>query len=189
MTELQMLIDGLPPRLAQWAAPLYCIQFVCVGLDPVLVAAIMDRESLGGDALKPKGPTGTGDAGHGRGLMQLDDRTFSSFASATWPNGLPVWQDSTINIYVGARHLWTYRQRASRLWPEVLDATAVALCSYNAGFGRAREAGQGGAYNGAVLIAELDKVTTGKDYVSNTLQRYEALKEAVNVASQTISRS
>jgi soluble lytic murein transglycosylase-like protein len=52
--------SALPQRIAQWADPISraATQY---GLSPYLLCAVMDRESLGGEALRPKGCTGTGD--------------------------------------------------------------------------------------------------------------------------------
>jgi len=46
------------------------------GVDPFIVAALGQRETNWGTAssLSKPGPAGTGDFGHGRGLMQIDDR-------------------------------------------------------------------------------------------------------------------
>jgi len=165
--ELQAFVR-LPPRLSQWAAPLYCLQFQCVGLDPLLVAAVIDRESAGGDTLRPKGSPGRGDGGHGLGLMQLDDRFWPGLASALWPE--PGAQDANVNIYCGARYLLGRIQRARKYWTEEGDALAVGVASYNASFARVREAA--GQYGGEKLVQAVDQVTTGKNYVEDVFRRW-----------------
>ena len=55
-------------------------------ISPFIIAAILDRESRFGDALTPKGPSGTGDGGHGRGLMQIDDRFHQTFIATGGAN-------------------------------------------------------------------------------------------------------
>ena len=56
-------------------------------LDYLLLAAICSRESGFGRYLTPPGPGGTGDSGHGHGLMQIDDRTWGVWlASHDWPS-------------------------------------------------------------------------------------------------------
>lgn len=85
------------------------------GLDPFLLAAIGQRESLWGGALRPPGPAGTGDwtprtwtpypmppdgQGWGRGLMQLDYWWYKDQFAA----GLD-WADPYQNIEAGAQRL------------------------------------------------------------------------------------
>lgn len=50
----------------------YCANYF--GLPLAVLAGMGSQESRWGLALVPKGPTGTGDHGHGRGLLQVDDR-------------------------------------------------------------------------------------------------------------------
>src|SRR5215472_16710163 len=72
-------------------------------MDRYLIWAVMDRESLCGDALFPKGsPQGVGDGGHGRGLMQIDDRAHISFCE-----DISLWGDAYQNILYGATLLRT----------------------------------------------------------------------------------
>lgn len=66
------------------------------GVDPFLIYALGQRESRWGEALRPKGPGGTGDSGHGRGIMQIDDRSFGSWLAAN------DWGDPYTNISKGA---------------------------------------------------------------------------------------
>lgn len=103
------------------------------GLDPYLIFAVGDRESLWGDALKPKGPAGTGDwtprtwgkspmppdgLGWGRGLMQLDYTYL--------PPG--EWRDPLTNIRMGAKRLKegiSYFSQDKRGKTVTLSATAA----------------------------------------------------------------
>ena len=62
-------------------------------LSPFLLAGFMEQESDYGRALTPPGPTGTGDGGHGRGLMQIDDRAHPEFIAKVGADGKPLWQD------------------------------------------------------------------------------------------------
>ena len=55
-------------------------------IPPALIAGIGSRESHWGLALSPVGPTGTGDNGHGRGLMQIDDRWHKDFIESEKKN-------------------------------------------------------------------------------------------------------
>src|SRR6478672_4294627 len=89
------------------------------GVDPMLLAAICDRESDGGRALKPPGPGGTGDNGHGRGLMQVDDRSWGPWLASH------DWTDPFINIEMGAA-IFAAAFARFRTIP-------AALAAYNAG--------------------------------------------------------
>jgi soluble lytic murein transglycosylase-like protein len=79
------------------------------GIDPFLIAALGDRESRWGNALSPRGPWGTGDAGHGRGLLQIDDRSFgpdeNGVGSGDGWLASHDWRDPETNIRKGAELL------------------------------------------------------------------------------------
>jgi hypothetical protein len=68
-------------------------------LDPYLIFALGDRESLWGDALSPRGPAGTGDSGHGHGLMQIDDGSFGPWLVSN------DWTNPYVNVKKGAKIL------------------------------------------------------------------------------------
>jgi soluble lytic murein transglycosylase-like protein len=154
----------LPARLARWARELAAASLV-TGVAPFLLAAVMDRESVGGEMLRPRGPTGTGDGGHGRGLMQVDDRYHASFAGAVFGRSTRyLWQDAAFACLYGAR-----------LLEENLRAFAgdelAAVASYNASASRVRAAlavlPQDAT--GDARLAAVDSVTTGGNYVSDVL--------------------
>lgn len=73
------------------------------GLSPFLLAGFMEQESGFGMGLSPKGPTGTGDAGHGHGLMQIDDRSHREFLSKRTADGTPLWQIPYENLKYAAK--------------------------------------------------------------------------------------
>lgn len=155
----------LPPRLAQWWP-----HFKSVGeqrkCDPLLLAAICDRESNGGEALTPKGPWGTGDHGYGLGLMQIDRRAWPDFASKVDPTGRPLWTLPDWNIDHGAFVLV--------LGLAAFDGDeAAAVAAYNAGRGRVRRELDEltNPHSEAQRIAALDRLTTGANYVSDVLRR------------------
>ena len=138
-------------------------------VDPMLLLAIMDRESLCGLALHPSGPTGVGDAGHGRGLMQIDDRAHPDFISQLHRDGTPLWQVAHDNVDFAARLL---KANLDALGGDV----AAAVAAYNAGLGRIRKA-QSMMKPDATLrerIHAYDRFTTGSDYVSDVLARRDA---------------
>ena len=72
-------------------------------VSPFLLYGIMEIESRSGEILSPPGPSGTGDSGHGHGLMQIDDRTWSAWLKLVDPaTGTPLWQIPRENIRKGA---------------------------------------------------------------------------------------
>ena len=159
---------SIPARVSRWQS-LATDVAALFKLDPMLILAIMDRESLGGDALSPKGPEGTGDAGHGRGLMQIDDRAHPDFIAQQHKDGTPLWQVPYDNL-----------EFAARLLKANLDAlggdVAAAVAAYNCGLGRIRKA-QAQMRPDATLRERLhayDCFTTGRDYCSDVLARRDA---------------
>jgi soluble lytic murein transglycosylase-like protein len=66
------------------------------GVDPFIIYALGQRESRWGAALNANG---TGDAGHGHGLMQIDDRSFLSWLESH------DWRDPYTNVRKGAEIL------------------------------------------------------------------------------------
>ncbi len=89
-----------------------------------IIAAVMYRESRFGKALNSKG---TGDKGHGHGLMQIDDRSHKSFLDKG------TWNDPFDNADYGTRILKTndyiFKGNMFR-----------ALAAYNCGIGNVRKA-------------------------------------------------
>jgi soluble lytic murein transglycosylase-like protein len=125
-------------------------------VDPLLLAAVCDRESGGGVYLVPPDPSGVGDRGHGRGLMQIDDRT--------WVKWLRDhrWQDALTNIRFGAEILRGEMDR----FAQTGHGIECAVAAYNCGPARVRQA-----------LAEkrgCDFYTHGQDYAADVLRRRAA---------------
>jgi len=116
-----------------------------------LLVAIMDRESYCGLLLKPPGPRGTGDNGHGRGLMQIDDRFHPDFCA-----DIEVWGDPFQNTLYGATLLRTYIRS--------IGTDVQGIAAYNAGPNRVVKSGY-------TLVEDLDTLTEGGNYVSDVLKR------------------
>ncbi len=141
-------LQRLPPRVARWSPEIWCAAFL-YQLDPIALAAIVERESHGGETLKPPGPGGVGDNGHGRGLMQIDDRWHAAFVATG------LWSQPVFSVLYGAK-----------LLREALDAFGndytVAFGAYNAGIGRVREVIAQLPSNATMAerIAAIDQVTT-----------------------------
>jgi soluble lytic murein transglycosylase-like protein len=161
----------IPQRVQRWE---HVVRPLCsiYGLDPLLVLAVMDRESMGGWALTPKDARGTGDGGHGKGLMQIDDRAHP-FTSCEDDTGRLLWQQAPFNVHYACMLL-------ARLLLHFKGAEAPALAAYNAGQGRVSRALAAlppGSTPEQVLAA-CDAVTTGGDYASDVLARREAFRAA-----------
>lgn len=155
-----------PPYIAKWAREIAAASLV-TDVDPYLIAAIMARESMGGDALTPRGPGGVGDKGRAHGLMQLDIGAFGSVIKAILPaSGRPLWTLPSCNVLVGALHL----KHALYVFQ---GEEAPAVAAYNCGEGRVRSALMQlpPGTHVDVRLQCLDSLTTGKDYVTDVLRR------------------
>lgn len=116
--KVQAFALALPSGIGQWAQQILnaAQQF---SVDPFVIAGIMQNESLGGSALRPQGPGGTGDftprktgmyakyanpatglppdgEGWGRGLMQIDFGVHNAWVTSN------NWRDPQVNINKGA---------------------------------------------------------------------------------------
>jgi soluble lytic murein transglycosylase-like protein len=162
----------LPQHLAQWSAEV-AIAAERYRLDAALLMAIIDRESRGGLALRPPGAGGTGDQGHGRGLMQIDDRWH-----ADWIR-LGVWKNPGANILKGAEIL-----RGGIdffLKRDDPDADFCGIAAYNCGPGGVLRAIR--ALPSTVSIEtrrqHIDARTTGDDYAKDVLRRAASFRVPV----------
>ena len=170
-----------PSLLAQLAAAMNYRSFINEGaarhhLDSTVIAGLGSRESQWGLALKPPEAGGTGDfvvrksrtpfrpaalppdgGGFGRGLMQID---YDAFEFAR----IGKWKDPRENILFACQVLAdcreAIRQQAGLDGIKLLRGT---LAAYNAGTKRVLEAVQQGA--------DLDSVTTGRNYSADVLSR------------------
>jgi soluble lytic murein transglycosylase-like protein len=147
--------------------PLFQRAEALIGMPAKILAAICWRESLFGDALSPKGPGGTGDEGHGRGLMQIDDRWHKDFCATE------QWKDPWANILMGSRILHDalgfFAQRGfsgPMLW-------RCTIAAYNAGCSAVLKAVQNAA------PPDPDSPTTGRDYSAWVLARVPEIEREV----------
>jgi len=172
---LESLIGTLPPRLSRWAKELLGAS-ICYGVDPLILAAIMDRESQGGDALKPPGAGGFGDGGHGRGLMQIDDRSHTDFVSCRFGRNGLLWQDPAFNVLYAAKLLRKNLDACGGKYPP-------AIAGYNASMQRV----MGILLNsvGDASIEQLDALTTGGNYVTDVLAKRLAFSPLTQGEIQT----
>ena len=141
------------------------------GFEPALVAAIMDRESLGGEALNPPTRLGVGDFTHGKGLMQIDDRSHAQFCES-----IETWGNALLNVMKGCEVMSWARGLCKGHLPGI---PAI----YNAGWARQHNGvttpwiRELYAANPTPEPISLDKYTTGNDYCTDVLSRYERLKK------------
>ncbi len=130
---------------------------------PEVIAGILMRESRGGEILDEDG---LGDGGHGHGLMQIDDRSFSAFCNGE------RWREPEANVEFGSSVLYMKRSfLASRCDLEGADLERAAIAAYNCGEGRVLQ---------SVLEGEIvDTHTSGHDYSKAVLEYAEAYAELV----------
>jgi hypothetical protein len=129
---------------------------------PEIIAAIMSRESRCGLALLPRkpggNPAGTGDYGHGRGLMQIDDRAHPDFISTgTWTDP----QENILYAMVVLNQTYNYLEKHTGLTGD--DLRAAAIAGYNCGPGNVRKSLE--------AKESWDARTTGGDYSEDVLAR------------------
>lgn len=135
------------------------------GVDPAILAAIAWRESKGLT-------TCIGDAGHGHGLWQVDDRSHYKFLTEKLPDGTPAWQNPLVS---GAYVLDAVLLPALR---KLSGDMFLALAAYNAGLGHVLHVlGQlppDSSEAARHLAAE--EVTAGGDYASYVLDHAARFK-------------
>jgi hypothetical protein len=122
-----------------------------------VIAGIGSRESHWGLALTPPNPGGTGDGGHGRGLMQIDDRWHIPFIQSG------KWAIASENIIYGCAVLKSSINLFTKNGITGFTALQGGIAGYNCGPSRAL-AGHREGYG-------VDYYTTGRDYAKNVLER------------------
>jgi hypothetical protein len=140
-----------------------------MGEDPALLAAIMLRETAAGwgsGYVPQNDPNGTGDHGHGRGLMQIDDRgPYAKFLPADPARPWPVLAQCQVACVVLADARATMRP-----WRREPAFSHAYVAAYNAGAPRVAECLRHGL--------DPDSVTTGKDYSAWVWRKRDALMKA-----------
>ena len=143
-------------------------------MDPFLLWSLGEGESGWGRELSPPGPAGTGDGGHGRGLMQVDDRSFGEWlAQNDWTNPAVIIPKGVSIYLVGRASLATH-------FPNLTDdqLTHAALSTYNHGFG--------GVSRNIQLGRDVDFGTISNPpnrYGQNALDRAAAMKAHYDAAT------
>jgi hypothetical protein len=124
-----------------------------------IIAGMGSRESQWGLALSPPGPDGTANRGHGRGLLQIDDRWHPHFIQSG------RWSIPLENIRYGCALLRSFMDSFVEQynWSPGPQSLRAALASYNCGPRRVYEAWQAGN--------DLDHFTAGRNYSADVLSR------------------
>lgn len=138
---------------------------------PWLVLGVGSRETGWGtsrfykdvDGVEDADPgDGTGDHGHGRGLMQIDDRWHQEFiASGDWKDPRLNVRYAVLNV-LKLNHNWLFSKFPAS---DEEFRIRMMLSSYNCGAGNVRKAVRAGL--------DPDFYTTGKDYAFDVLRRAE----------------
>lgn len=151
---IQSFTSALPLHARPLAADLFCVARLH-GIDPCLLAAVCERESNYGRALDA---ALTGDRGHGRGLMQIDDRAHSPWLIDH------DWRDPRINLSKGAEILneaLSFFAKRDDV-PDVFRESA-GVAAYNAGPMAVLRTMRAGNHP--------DSVTTGREYSADVFRR------------------
>jgi hypothetical protein len=129
------------------------------GIPASVIAGMGSRESRWGLALTPPGPAGTGDHGHGRGLLQIDDRWHPAFVQSG------QWKLPAENLRYGCALLRSFIDTFTTKyrWSPGLQTLRAAVAGYNCGPRRVYEAWQAGQ--------DLDYFTAGRNYSADVLSR------------------
>lgn len=136
--------------------PLFVAAAARHGVPLAVLVAVADRETHLGALVENAG--WRGDGGHGRGVMQIDDRAHPMFVNAHADD------DHAANIQYGAAYLATLARTFG-------GYTKAALAAYNAGPGAVQRAVSAGR--------DPDSVTTGGDYGADVLARADVLRSMV----------
>ena len=124
-----------------------------------VIAGLGSRESHWGLALTPQGPSGIANQGHGRGLMQIDDRWHVPFVQSG------KWSDGRENIIYGSAVLKNcmnyFIQKEG--WAMGLNLLNAGLASYNCGPRRVLDSYRDGK--------GFDYYTAGRNYAKDVLDR------------------
>ena len=125
-------------------------------LKPAILAAIGSRESGWGLFLDSND---AGDGGHGRGIMQIDDRYHDNFLKTQ------NWRDPGVNIKYAVDNVLAayYTELDQKTNLEGFDLLRGAIAAYNGGVGGVMSALEDGL--------DVDGYTTGKDYSWDVIQR------------------
>lgn len=137
------------------------------GVDPFVIVSLGWRESHWGDLLSPRGPSGLGDAGHGHGLMQIDDRTWGDWLAEY------DWTDPYTNVSKGADIFSGYLSNA---YGQGLDGDAALLAAMGAYNHGPKAIGNvvAAVRDGTDIFAAADTNTTQGNYASDVYAKAQS---------------
>jgi soluble lytic murein transglycosylase-like protein len=153
------LVRALPKHAKQYAGAIERAA-TAHGLEPLLLAAVLEQESDFGEGLTPKGPGGKGDKGHGHGVGQIDDRSWGAWlATHAW---------------------WDFETNATKS-AEILAAGLrtfngnfrAGVSAYNAGAGAVRRALKAGKDAGTVTTHSAKTKESYPDGIARRLARLQ----------------
>lgn len=147
----------LARALAAGWLPVFGTAEAAEGLPAGILTAVASRETGMKDIV--------GDAGHGRGVFQIDDRSHRAWLAShgAADGGTP---DVSAAATYAAGLVRSALDAAQAQGVPDSDRLKIALSAYNAGFTAALRAYRNG---------DSDAVTTGKDYGRDVLQRWKDL--------------
>ena len=128
-------------------------------LPPSVLAGMGSRASAWGLSISPPGPEGIGNDGHGRGLMQIDERWHVPFVQSG------KWVEAEENIIYAAAVLKNAIEYITKKlgWPMGFRLLKAGIAGYNCGPNRVLQALQNGQ--------DEDYFTTGRNYAQDVLER------------------
>lgn len=152
---------------------------LCTGADPFLLLALADRESLCGEVLDANGK---GDGGNGCGIWQVDRRYHHTFIEALGDDGQPLWRKPAFSALYAAYLMQGRILRFSALTP---FSDVAAIAAYNASEDRVSKRLEEitSPMSREALVAALDPLTTGKNYVSDVQTRRETIRKLLEVTT------
>ncbi len=146
--------------------PFYQAAAQAHGVNVADLMAISSRETDGNDYFVNH----TGDAGHGHGLMQIDDRSFPDFCASN------NWKDPAQDIMLGAEVLKGKIEEAMKaLMPITNDMATIrriAIAGYNGGTRRAVDAFKAGD--------DIDTHTTKHNYSADVIARAQIFQACLD---------
>lgn len=163
MASLSALVSHLATATRLGLMPHFVASSARNGVPLHVLLGVASRETHCGALIERTG--WRGDAGHGRGVMQIDDRAHPAFVTSHRDD------DHAANIEYGAAYLASLARTFG-------GYTKAALAAYNAGPGNVQQAVAAGR--------DPDSVTTGRDYGADVLSRATAFAELVRANAPAI---
>jgi len=166
----QIFIAVIPSEAEQYADAILQVASE-QNVDPFLIVALGERETAWGtgSGYYPKGsPAGTGDGGHGHGLLQIDDRTWGDWLATH------NWGDPHTNITQGVLILKSGLAYFAGKGLTGSDQLRAAIAAYNHG--------PGNVWKNIQTGRDVDYGTEGNNYSSWVATKLASLTGAFTSA-------